>query len=56
MDDFEVAEAIYRAAVARWATARITLRQGARIMHESGQPRVSLDHLVGAGEQRGRVR
>jgi hypothetical protein len=27
MDDFEVAEAIYRAAVARWATARITLRR-----------------------------
>jgi hypothetical protein len=28
VDDFEVAEATYRAAVARWAAARITLRQG----------------------------
>jgi hypothetical protein len=44
------------AAVARWPAARITLRQGARVVHESGQPRASLDHLVGAGEQRGRVR
>jgi hypothetical protein len=34
---FEVAEATYRAAVARWPAARITLRQGARIVHESGQ-------------------
>jgi len=29
-DDFEVGEATYRAAVARWPAARITLRQGAR--------------------------
>jgi hypothetical protein len=36
IDDFEVAEATYRAAVARWPRARITLRQGARIVHESG--------------------
>jgi hypothetical protein len=36
VDDFEVAEAAYRAAVARWPAARITLRQGARIVHESG--------------------
>jgi hypothetical protein len=36
VDDFEVAEATYRAAVARWPAARITLRQGARIVHESG--------------------
>jgi hypothetical protein len=28
VDDFEVAEATYRAAVARWPAARITLRQG----------------------------
>jgi hypothetical protein len=32
---FEVAETTYRAAVARWPTARITLRQGARVVHES---------------------
>jgi hypothetical protein len=31
VDDFEVAEATYRAAVARWPAARITLRQGARL-------------------------
>jgi hypothetical protein len=37
VDDFEVAEATYRAAVARWPAARITLRQGARIVHENGQ-------------------
>jgi hypothetical protein len=37
VDDFEVAEATYRAAVARWPAARITLRQGARVVYESGQ-------------------
>jgi hypothetical protein len=37
VDDFEVAEATYRAAVARWPTAPITLRQGARVVHESRQ-------------------
>jgi hypothetical protein len=36
-DDFEVAEATYRAAVARWPTARITLRQAARVVHDTGQ-------------------
>jgi hypothetical protein len=33
VDDFEVAEATYRAAVARWPTAWITLRQGIRVVH-----------------------
>jgi hypothetical protein len=37
VDDFEVAEATYRATVARWPMARITLRQGARVVHDSGQ-------------------
>jgi hypothetical protein len=37
VDDFEVAEATYRAAVARWPAVRITLRQGARIVRESAQ-------------------
>jgi len=37
VDDFEVAEATYRAAVMRWPTARITLRQGARVVLESGK-------------------
>jgi hypothetical protein len=35
VDDFEVAEAAYRAAVARWPRARITLRQGARVVMKS---------------------
>jgi len=35
VDDFEVAEATYRAAVARWPLARITLRQGARVVYET---------------------
>jgi hypothetical protein len=37
VDDFEVAEATYRAAVARWPRTRITLRQGARVVHDTGQ-------------------
>ena len=32
VDDFEVAVATYWAAVARWPKARITLRQGARVV------------------------
>jgi hypothetical protein len=39
VDDFEVAVATYWAAVARWPAARITLRQGARVVHENGQRR-----------------
>jgi hypothetical protein len=35
IDDFEVAEATYRAAVVRWPRARITLRQGARVIEDS---------------------
>jgi hypothetical protein len=37
VDDFAVAETTYRAAVARWPVARITLRQGARIVYETVQ-------------------
>jgi hypothetical protein len=37
IEDFEVAEATYRAAIARWPMARITLRQGIRVVHETGQ-------------------
>jgi hypothetical protein len=36
VDDFEVAEAFYRAAAARWPAARITLRQGVRVVHDTG--------------------
>jgi hypothetical protein len=35
VDDFEVAEAIYRAAVARWPAARIILRRGVRVVHDT---------------------
>jgi hypothetical protein len=35
VDGFELAEALYQAAVARWPAARITLRQGARVVHEN---------------------
>jgi predicted kinase len=34
IDDFEVAQATYWAAVARW---RITLRQGIRVVHDTRQ-------------------
>jgi hypothetical protein len=37
VDDFELDEATYRAAVARWPAARITLRQGIRVGHDTGQ-------------------
>ena len=36
VDDFEVAEATYWAAVERWPAARITLRQGIRVVHDTG--------------------
>ena len=36
-DDFQVTQATYRAAVARWPTARIMLRQGARVVHDTGE-------------------
>ena len=52
VDDFEVAEAAYRAAVARWPLARITLRQGARVVHENQSktpPRLSLSGAVMLG-------
>ena len=37
VDDFEVAEAIYRAAITRWPMERVMLRQGARVVHDTGQ-------------------
>jgi hypothetical protein len=40
IDDFEIAEATYRTAVARWPAARITLRQGARVIEDSRRLRV----------------
>src|SRR5215468_2513780 len=40
IEDFEVAETTYRAAVARWPAARITLRQGARVVMKSWTERL----------------
>jgi len=40
VDDFEVAEATYRAAILRWPRAWITLRQGARVIEDSQRLRV----------------
>jgi hypothetical protein len=37
VDDFEVATATYDAAVKRWPAARIILRQGARVVKDTGQ-------------------
>jgi hypothetical protein len=36
IDDFELAEATYQAAVKRWPNARVILRQGARTVQDSG--------------------
>ena len=38
VEDFDVAMAAYHAACLRWPTARITLRQGARILVERALP------------------
>jgi hypothetical protein len=40
VDDYELAEVLWRAAIERWPDATILLRQGARIVHDSRQPRV----------------
>jgi hypothetical protein len=50
VDDFEVAEATYRVAVARWPRARITLRHGARIVHENRAARIVARALRCIGE------
>jgi hypothetical protein len=42
VDDFEVAEATYRAAILRWPAARITLRQGARLIEDNTVSRQSI--------------
>ena len=38
VDDYEVAQAAYRAAAKRWPKAVITLGQGARLIHDSRKP------------------
>jgi hypothetical protein len=40
VDDFEVAEATWIAAVKRWPRAIIILRQGARVVQNSRWPRI----------------
>ena len=49
VDDFQVAEAIYKAAIARWPMARITLRQGARVVPKSGSSNERSDGALRAG-------
>jgi hypothetical protein len=39
VEDFQVAQVTYRAAVERWPGAPITLRQGARIIEDSRRTR-----------------
>lgn len=38
VEDFQVGEATYRAACDRWPNSVLTLRQGARVIHESKLP------------------
>jgi hypothetical protein len=41
VDDYELAEVMWRAAIARWPDAAIILRQGARVVRDSRRrPRV----------------
>jgi hypothetical protein len=40
VEDYILAEAVWREAIARWPDATILLRQGARVVHDSRRPRV----------------
>jgi len=40
VEDYELAEATWQAAIARWPKAVIILRQGARVVRDSRQPRI----------------
>ena len=40
VDDYELAEVMWRAAIERWPNATIILRQGVRVVHDSRRPRV----------------
>jgi hypothetical protein len=40
IDDFELADALYEAALKRWPTANIMLRAGARVIKDSRRPRL----------------
>jgi hypothetical protein len=39
VEDYQVAQAIYRAAVERWPGGAITLRQGARVIEDNRRTR-----------------
>jgi hypothetical protein len=39
-EDLDVTQAAYAAAVKRWRKARITLRQGSLVVHDTGQREV----------------
>jgi hypothetical protein len=40
VEDYILAEAVWREAIARWPKATIILRQGARVVHDSRRPRI----------------
>jgi hypothetical protein len=40
VEDYRLAEAVWREAIARWPGATIILRQRARVLHDSRRPRV----------------
>jgi hypothetical protein len=40
VEDYILAEAVWREAIARWPDAAIILRQGARVVHDSRRPPV----------------
>ena len=40
VEDYILAEAAWREAIARWPGATIILRQGARVVHDSRRPQV----------------
>jgi hypothetical protein len=40
VEDYMLAEAVWREAIARWQKAAIILRQGARVVHDSRRPRI----------------
>jgi hypothetical protein len=39
VDDYELAEVVWRAAIERWPDATVILRQGARVVRDSRRPR-----------------
>ena len=40
VEDYLLAEAVWREAIARWPKATMILRQGARVVHDSRRPRI----------------